>query len=438
MKKIVSVLVGAVILAAIAPVLALALLHSVGGSAQAQAPPASFWKVSMPDLGQHSDAWCWAGAAADSFWWFADNAGQTGLLGGAGEPWKSIEAASTNPGSACWYDSRDPVDGAAILGYPTVLRKMAESTFKDANQNGIKDAGEVNYCYGQGVEEWDYLIGLRDYVNNYGSGLAVHDIIDPAKCGIGTGLVVNRTVPTMNSRNPCGPGAVAPGGVPGVSQVAGPPQFADYQTELSSGQDVLLWLERMTSPTPETAHVVAGVGYNNVGGAFGLGTITVSDPWTYATNPPLPPVASASHTDGLVPPWQGKPDHNTSPNHGALPATEPYNLCDVTQVAPLKIQCYDEDGNGVLPWSVVDMIFVSPIPATDTPTPSITPTSTRTPTPTNTVPPGYVGGVAEPPDVSPGAPGGSSTPTYAIIGGTIAGLLLLGAAGWYARRRLLT
>ena len=89
MKKIVSVLIVSVV-AAISPVLTLALLHAVGGTAQAQAPPATFWKVSMPDLGQHSDAWCWVGAAADSFWWYADNvSGEEGLLGGVGKPWET-------------------------------------------------------------------------------------------------------------------------------------------------------------------------------------------------------------------------------------------------------------------------------------------------------------------------------------------------------------
>jgi hypothetical protein len=381
----------------------------------------------MPDLGQHSDSWCWVGAAANSFWWYADNvAGQEGLLGGIAKPWKAIDPLSTVPGSPCgvglsWYDSRDAMppagDGPVIPGYATVLKKIAESTFKDANQDGNKQPAEQNYCYGEGVEKWDYLIGLRDYVNNYGSGLVVHDIIDPAKCGVGTGLIVNRTVPTMNSRNPCGPGRVVPGGVPGVDQVgvAGQPRFLDYQTELSNGQDVLLWIERYS---PETAHVVTGVGYNNAGGAFGLGTVTVSDPWTHATNPPLPPVASASHTDGLLPPWQSKADHNTSPNHGALPATEPYNLCDVTQVAPLKIRCYNEDTGAPELWSVVDMIFVSPSP---------------------------VGGIAELPELAGGAgdqaaapdngSGWSSASYAALAAGLAAAAVLLSAGVWYARRR---
>lgn len=447
MKKIVSVLIVSV-LAAIAPVLTLALLHAVGGTAQAQAPPATFWKVSMPDLGQHSDAWCWVGAAADSFWWYGENVpAQEGLLGGVGKPWKAIDAASKAPGAACglglnWLDSRDGVDGAAIAGYATVLKKIAESTFMDADQDGIKDPGEQNYCYGQGVEKWDYLIGLRDYVNNYGSGLKVHDIMDPAKCGVHTGLIVNRNAPTTNSRDPCSNGSGVPG-VPGVDQVVLPPTFLDYQTELSGGQDVLLWME----PAPgyyfaETAHVVTGVGYDATagGGAFGLGTVTISDPWTHVTTPGVP---AASHTDGLLPPpYQGKPDHNTSPNHGALPVTEPYNLCDVKQLVPsFQIQCYDEDTGAVQPWQVVDMIFVSPLP-TATETPTATPTPTRTPT--RTPRPG-VGGIAEPPDAAESAAAnntagqGSSSPPYAaIVGIGIAVVLAVGAGGWYARRRRLT
>jgi hypothetical protein len=429
-RKQIGSLVGAVLLAAIAPLLVLALLHGVGGTARAGAPPATYWKVSMPDLGQHSDRWCWVGAAANSMWWYAYH-GQPGLLGGAPGgitpyPWEAIDAASLNSGSLCWFDSRDapvqpppapPSDGALIPGYATVLKKIAESTFHDANQDGKKQLGENNYCYGEGVEKWDYLIGLRDYVNNYSNGLVVHDIINPLKCGTLTGWIVNRTNPTQNLLNPCGPGRVVPGGVPGVNQIAGGPAFMDYMTELSRGQDVLLWIERYE---PETAHVVTGVGYNNAGGVFNKGTITISDPWTHATNPPVPGVASASHTDGLLPPWQSKADHNISPNHGVYPAaTEPYNLCDVKQVSPLIIQCYDEDLPGTPQlWSVVDMIFVSPY---------------------------VVGGIAELPDIAQGSanaaslPADSSSPStlsyIALAGVAAAALFTLTVGAWYARRR---
>jgi hypothetical protein len=213
--------------------LALAVVLHDGGTAQAQAPPQTYWKVSMPDLGQHSQNWCWVAAAANSFWWYADNVpGQEGLLGGVGKLWKNIDGASTPfLGGPCgtvlpgrtWFDSRDGAppggDGSAVAGYPTVLKKIAETTFMDANQNGNKDANEDNYCFSEGVEKWDYLIGLRDYVNAYGRNLKVHDIIDPAKCGIGTGFIVNRLVPTMNQRDPCGPGG---SGVPRVDQVVQP------------------------------------------------------------------------------------------------------------------------------------------------------------------------------------------------------------------------
>jgi len=410
-RKPIAILLGGA-LGVIAAALVLAVALNDGGKAEAQAPPVTYWKVSMPDLGQHSTAWCWAGAAADSFWWYADNVSrQEGLLGGAADPWKAIDADSTNPGSACWYDSRDLPDVAVVLGYPTILRKIAEATFKDANQNGTKDAGENNYCYNEGVEKWDYLIGLRDFVHNYGVGLAVHDIIDPARCAVGVGYIVNRTVPTMNTRNPCG--KVGYPGVPGVNQVQRVPTFNDYMTELSASQDVLLWLEPVPGyAAPETAHVVAAVGYdNNAGaGAFGLGTVTISDPWTHTTNPPLPQVPSASHTDGIPPLWQPKPDHNTSGNHGALPATEPYNLCDVKQLLPnFQIQCYGEDAPPTLQvWRVVDMIFVSPLSS--------------------------VGGIAELPDVA--GDSGSSTGTYAALAaGLAAAALALTASAWYVRRR---
>jgi hypothetical protein len=411
-----SALVLGGVLGVIAAALVLAVALNRSDTAEAQAPPQTFWKVSLPDLGQHSTGWCWVGAAANSFWWYADNvANQEGLLGGAADPWKAIDPASTTPASPCgaggtWFDSRDAPDGSAVLGYATVLKKIAEKTFKDANQNGIKDPGENNYCFSEGVEKWDYLIGLRDYANAYGYNLAVHDIIDPTKCGIGTGFIVNRSVPTTNSRNPCGPGPLPGSGVPGVNQVVIPPAFADYMTELSAGQDVLLWMEPAPGyPTPETAHVVTGVAYDNTPGvgAFGLGTLTISDPWTHATNPPLPPVPSASHNDGLMPPWQGKPDHDTSGAHSALPATDPYNLCDVKQLAPLQIQCYAEDPP-VTPhvWNVVDLIFVSP---------------------------SSVGGIAELPDIASGD--GSSTGTYAALIGGFAAVAVLSASAWYARRR---
>jgi hypothetical protein len=413
-RKPIAILLGGG-LGVVAAALVLAVALNDGGTAEAQTPPVTYWKVSMPDLGQHSTNWCWAAAAANSFWWYADNvANEESLLGGAGKPWKNIDPASTNPGVACWYDSRDAVDGSAILGYPTAVRVMAQTTFKDADQDGVQDPGENNYCYNEGVEKWDYLIGLRDYADFHGTNLKVHDIIDPAKCGVGVGYKVNRAAPTMNARNPCGPGPLPGSGVPGVDQVLLPPTFMDYMTELSASQDVLLWLEPVLGyGAPETAHVVTGVGYDNTPGvgAFGLGTVTVSDPWTYTTNPPVPQVPSAFHNDGLLPPWQSKPDHNTSDAHGVYPAsTDPYNRCDVKQLVPnLQIQCYGEDPpNSPQVWQVTDMIFVSPLVS--------------------------VGGIAELPTLA--SDSGSSTGFYAALAGALAAAALtLTAGAWYARRR---
>jgi len=220
---------------------------------------------------------------------------------------------------------------------------IAQTTFKDKIiQDGVQQPGEANYCYSEGVEKWDYLIGLRDYVNNYGTDLVVHDIIDPARCGVGTGMTPNPTnppSPTFNQLDPCGPGG---SGVPGVDQVVRPPVFADYQTELYAGQDVLLWME---STSLETAHVVTGVGYDT---APNPDTITISDPWTHST--------CAAHDDcwPLGPLPNGlMPDHNNAA--GNVPS--PYNVCTVTSPGPapkFTINCA-----GTI-WTVVDMIFVSP------------------------------------------------------------------------------
>ena len=160
-RKPIAILLGGV-LGVIAAALVLAVALNDGGTAEAQAPPVTYWKVSMPDLGQHSTGWCWAAAAANSFWWYADNVpAQASLLGGALKPWKAIDPNSMNPASVCgtvppagtWFDSRDAMDGSAIAGYPTVLSKIAEKTFYDLDQDGTKDAGEDNYCYNEGVEK---------------------------------------------------------------------------------------------------------------------------------------------------------------------------------------------------------------------------------------------------------------------------------------------
>jgi hypothetical protein len=49
-----------------------------------------------------------------------------------------------------------------------------------------------------------------------------------------------------------------------------------------------------------------------------------------------------------------------------------------------------------------------------------------------------VGGEQEPPDVAGNAGSGGSSLPYAAIAGAAAGLIVLGAGGWYARRRWLS
>jgi len=86
-------------------------------------------------------------------------------------------------------------------------------------------------------------------------------------------------------------------------------------------------------------------------------------------------------------------------------------------------------GMGGLPYcTCVEAPTATPTPTAPTPTP-------RPPTPTP-----YIGGIAEAPDLDTSAleataSGGSSGTTYAVIAGIAAGVALLGAGGWYARRR---
>jgi len=357
-KKQIGAALAALILAVAAPLLTLALLHSVGGTAQAQAPPAQFTKVSVPDLGQHSTGWCWVGAAANSFWWYAHNtAGQDGLLGGVGHPWEATDLASQQVGSICrgaptsWYDANDLPQGylgpLPIPGYRQVMSKIAQTTFMDANQDSLRQPAEQNYCYSEGVEEWDYLVGLGTYVNSNGSGLKVHSIIDPARCLPGNfGMKPDDRLnpPASNALNPCGLDGV-PDAEPVFDQAPGPPTFTNYQTELSGGQDVLLWME---STYPETAHVVTGVAYNTLPAP---GTVTISDPWTHST--------CLDHDDcwPLKARLDGQmPDHNNASGH----VVGPYNVCTVVNPGPapkFTINCA-----GTI-WTVMDLIFVSPATA---------------------------------------------------------------------------
>ncbi len=113
-------------------------------------------------------------------------------------------------------------------------------------------------------------------------------------------------------------------------------------------------------------------------------------------------------------------------SHYTVQPTDPNPLTDN---ASLTWQDTCSSGSGNCPagdqsgssgsWSAVQTL---------TPTPTPTPTSTPTP-----VPYGWVGGIAEPPDVAESAGGSSSLP----FAGIAAGVIALGAGGWYARRRWL-
>lgn len=199
-------------------------LSSVPLNAQEE-PPEEFIKECMPDFGQHSSCWCWVAAAANSFYWWKYSGGKTDLYpctwdwGPAGPQQNPVDPASVNPGldgldndqdglfdedpydgidndgdgmidedGNDWYDDMDDWGPGATYnpgfqpnpGYHTLLKKIAEATFRDINQNGIKDGpAEKNYIYSQPVYKWDYVLGLYYFIESIGADLIVHDKIDP-------------------------------------------------------------------------------------------------------------------------------------------------------------------------------------------------------------------------------------------------------------------
>jgi hypothetical protein len=244
-------------------------------------------------------------------------------------------------------------DEDGVVGYREIAVQLSMVTFHDTNMDGVQDLDgvddllwtaddEPSYAYSEGVEKWDYLLGLNNFINAYGNNLVLHDIIDPAYCPPGTGWKTDRKIPAWNARPACG--------VPGINQTLQIPTLSDYVRELFRSQDVLLWMHP-TMAGQEYAHVVTGVAYDQtVPGAYGLGTVTISDPWTHAATPP--------HDDSWLTIAPLGPDHNTA--HGHDPS--PYDVCDVVSEGDpdpaawnwFLIEC------GADLWQVIDMIFVSP------------------------------------------------------------------------------
>jgi len=472
-RKQIGAVLGSVVLAVAAPLLVLALLHSLGGTAQADLPD-PYEKTSMPDFGQHSKNWCWVAAASNSFWWFA-NTGTYPELMDPGDEY--IEPLSRNAagvdnydphdldgdnftnepdGVPDWFDyndrpentgfvydgtcgdyadndaipdglvdflamlpppipppppdpdctsfaaplgdddsdgsvdedpinagvdedgdgnvDEDPVNGVdddvppdglidedppaydddgnngadedGVVGYRTLLKKVAEAVWQDTDEDGIKDPNERNYVYSEPVEKWDYLIGLQAYIDAHGADLQVHDVLHPNYTGKGMIPPTNESHGAVASARPSQLTAQAAANS-GVSQIVRRPTLDDYKTELSRSQDVLVWMCRQNPQFDWYCHVVTAQGYDTTDPDPANHFITVSDPWTHD---------AAAHDDTWLNKGTG-PDHNNDYKHDP----EPYDDCDVVTagsnnppVEDFVIDC------GGTQWTVIDLIFISP------------------------------------------------------------------------------
>jgi hypothetical protein len=182
-----------------------------------------FEKVCMPDLGQHCENWCWVAAAANSFWWWAQN----------GYP-ELLDAPEIPGPDNAYVENWLMCPGCGQ--YRRLLQEIAWDCGRD-------------WC--MPVNDNDYFHGLQKFISDQGAALEVHEIVDP-------GLITNPNTPPLPD--------------PGLMVEYRAPTFEDYQRELLRCQDVLLWLNLW--PYEEYDHVVTGVGF------FENQFIIISDPWT--------------------------------------------------------------------------------------------------------------------------------------------------------------
>lgn len=237
------------------------------------------------------------------------------------------------------------VDEDGVVGYRTLLKKVAETVWRDTNQNGIRDPGERSYVYSEAVEKWDYLIGLQAYIDDHQAALQVHDLLHPNYTGKGWTPPTDENQGAMSWSRPSQLTAQAKANS-GVSQVVRIPTLDDYKTELARSQDVLVWMCRQNLLGDYYCHVVTAQGYDTTDPDPANHFITVSDPWTHD---------AAAHDDTWLNKGTG-PDHNNDYKHDP----EPYDDCDVvTPGSNAPAQDFVIDCGGTV-WTVIDLIFISP------------------------------------------------------------------------------
>lgn len=196
MKKAGPVSTMCIVMLSVASVMSFQLVPSVNAE--------YYEKKCMPDFGQHSNQWCWAAAAANSFYWFAKH-GYPKLLdepekwGGAPE-YEEIVGNDTNDKD--WYCDSN--------GYMRLLKEIAI------------DAG-LKFCERFFKKPW------TDYVDDY-VGLLEKFIKD--QC-------YERELEVHAHKDP---------------------KFQDYVNELKRSQDVIILYQWNDT---EDIHLVTGVAYDD-------------------------------------------------------------------------------------------------------------------------------------------------------------------------------
>jgi len=213
-------------------------------------PPCVYLKRCMPDLGQHSENWCWVAALANSLYWYSTH-GYPNLVPLA---WTEIDPDSTNP-------NMNGITGAKWFcpcgnGYMTLLKEIAKATPDNTDNDGD---GELNEDPVDGID--NDLDGLTDED-------PPHKVFCQPANNEEYEEMLDKYLKTHE---------------PSLEwKVIHSPSLDDCVTQLSRCEDVILVLD-----TGVTLHDVTLVGYNL---KKNPPEIYISDPWT-----------------------PGSPDHNNNP-----------------------------------------------------------------------------------------------------------------------------
>ena len=222
------------------------VLAGSGGPSESLSYPTYFEKVCMPDLGQHSNNWCWVAAAANSIYWYSQH----------GYPELIDDPADPTPNDNKYINQMIPHPPMNLPLPCSVYRLLHEIATDCLYPHVPESVITIDNTYCMPINDIQYFFGLQEFINEQGAPLVVHEIVD------------NNLVKLAPPED-------------GIKVIYRPPTLEDYQRELERCQDVLLWLNyrhenhENYEKHEETDHVVTGVGFS-----YDNTWILVSDPWT--------------------------------------------------------------------------------------------------------------------------------------------------------------